>query len=70
MIPVLLGSVLSLFFFSVVLVAEIRGGDHRRVREVSILVGILTLVAVYASHVVIAGAWPQIASLSSLFRGG
>ncbi|MGO8914675.1 MAG: hypothetical protein ACLQJR_02050 [Stellaceae bacterium] len=71
MIPVLLGSVLSLLFFSVVLVAEIRDGDHRRIRELGILVGILSLVAAYASHAVIAGGWPEIASLSSLiFSGG
>jgi len=70
MIPVLLGSILSLLFFSVVLVAEIRGGDHNRARELGILVGILTLVAVYSSHAVIAGAWPQIASMSSLLSGG
>ncbi len=71
MIPVLLGSVLSLLFFSVVLAAEIRGGDQRRIREIGVLVGILTLIAVYASHAVIADGWPQIASLSSLvLRGG
>ncbi len=70
MIPVLLGSVLSLLFFSVVLAAEIRGGDRRRIRELGVLVGILTLIAVYASHAVIAGGWPQIASLSSLPLSG
>jgi hypothetical protein len=70
MIPVLLGSVLSLLFFSAVLAAEIRGGDHHRARELGILVGILTLVAAYASHAVIAGGWPQIASLSSLLLSG
>jgi hypothetical protein len=66
MIPVLLGSVLSLLFFSAVLAAEIRGGDRHRIRELGILVGILTLVAAYASHAIIAGGWPEIASLSSL----
>lgn len=70
MIAALLGSVLSLLFFSAVLAAEIRGGDQHRIRELGILVGILTLVAVYASHAVIAGGWPEIASLSSLLRGG
>ncbi|HXZ02533.1 MAG TPA: hypothetical protein VEI03_21245 [Stellaceae bacterium] len=71
MISALLGSVLSLLFFSAVLAAEIRGGDRHRIRELAILVGILTLVAAYASHVVIAGGWPEIASLSSLIlRGG
>jgi hypothetical protein len=69
--PVLLGSVLSLLFFSLVLVAEIRGGDQRRIRELGIIVGILSLIAVYASHAAIAGGWAQIASLSSLvLRGG
>jgi hypothetical protein len=67
----LLGSVLSLLFFSMVLAAEIRGGDHRRIRELGVLVGILSLIAIYASHAVIAGGWPEIASLSSLvLRGG
>ena len=66
MITVLLGSVLSLLFFSAVLAAEIRGGDRRRIRELGVLVGILTLVAAIASHAVIATSWPQIASLSAL----
>ena len=70
MIPVLLGSVLSLLFFSAVLASEIRGGDHRRIRELGVLVGILTLVAAYASHAVIATSWPQIASVSALLRRG
>lgn len=71
MIPVLLGSVLSLLFFSAVLAAEIRGGDRRRIRELGILVGILTLVAVYASHAVIADSWPQLTTASALIlRGG
>lgn len=70
MIPVLLGSVLSLLFFSIVLMAEIRGGDQRRIREIGVLVGILTLIAVYASHAVIAGGWPEIASLSSRVLSG
>ncbi|HWI28096.1 MAG TPA: hypothetical protein VN668_14070 [Stellaceae bacterium] len=71
MIAALLGSVLSLLFFSAVLAAEIRGGDRRRIRELGVLVGILTLVAVYASHAVIAGNWPQIATASVLLlRGG
>jgi hypothetical protein len=67
----LLGSVLSLLFFSMVLAAEIRGGDDRRIRELGVLVGILTLIAIYASHAVIAGGWSETASLSSLvLRGG
>jgi hypothetical protein len=71
MISVLLGSVLSLLFFSAVLAAEIRGGDRRRIRELGILVGILTLVAAYASHTVIADSWPQLATASALIlRGG
>ena len=70
MVPVLLGAVLSLVFLSVVLAAEIRGGDQRRIRDLGILVGILTLVTAYASHEVIADNWPQIASLSALIFGG
>lgn len=70
MVPVLLGSVLSLLFFSAALVAEIRGGDQRRIRELGVLVFILTLIAAYASHAVIAGNWPQIAGLSALIFGG
>ena len=70
MVPVLLGSVLSLLFFSAVLAAEIRGGDQRRIRELGVLVFILTLIAAYASHAVIAGNWPQIAGLSALIFGG
>jgi hypothetical protein len=70
MVPMLLGSVLSLVFFCVVLAAEIRGGEQRRIRELGILVGILTLVTAYASHQVIADNWPQIASLSALIFGG
>jgi hypothetical protein len=69
MIPVLLGSVLSLAFFSV-LAAEIRGGDQARIRDLGILVGILTLVTAYAGHEVIADNWPQIASVSALIFGG
>jgi hypothetical protein len=70
MVPMLLGSVLSLVFFSTVLAAEIRGGEQRRIRDLGILVGILTLVTAYASHEVIADNWPQIASLSALIFGG
>ena len=71
MIPLLLGSVLSLLFFSAVLAAEIRGGDRHRIRELGVLVGILTLVAAFASHAVIAGNWPEIATASNLLlRGG
>jgi hypothetical protein len=70
MVPLLLGAVLSLVFFSVVLAAEIRGGDQARIRDLGILVGILTLVTAYASHEVIADNWPQIASVSALIFGG
>ena len=70
MVPILLGSVLSLVFFSMVLAAEIRGGEQRRIRDLGILVGILTLVTAYASQEVIADNWPQIASLSALIFGG
>ena len=70
MVPMLLGSVLSLVFFSMTLAAEIRGGEQRRIRDLGILVGILTLVTAYASHEVIADNWPQIASLSALIFGG
>jgi hypothetical protein len=70
MVPVLLGSVLSLLFFSAVLAAEIRDGDQRRIRDLGVLVGILTLVTAYASHAVIADSWPQIAGVSALIFGG
>jgi hypothetical protein len=70
MIAVLLGSVLSLLFFSIVLVAESRNGDARRIRELGVMVGILALVAVYASHAVVAGTWPQVASFSALILPG
>jgi hypothetical protein len=71
MVPVvLLGAVLSLAFFSVALAAEIRGGDRRRIRDLGILVGILSLVTAFASHEVIADNWPQIAGLSALIFGG
>jgi hypothetical protein len=69
-VSVLLVSVLSLVFFSMVLAAEIRGGDRRRIRDLGILVGILTLVTAYSSHAVIANNWPEIASLSALIFGG
>ena len=67
--PVLLVAVLSLVFFCAVLAAEIRGGDQTRIRDLGIVVGILTLVTAYASHEAIADAWPQIASLSALIFG-
>jgi hypothetical protein len=70
MVSVLLGSVLSLLFFSAAFAAEIRGGDRRRICELGILVGILTLIAAYASEEVIAGNWPEIAGLSALIFGG
>ncbi len=71
MIAVLLGSVLSLLFFSALLAAEMRGGgDPRRSRELGVILGILSLVAVYSSHSLIAGSWSQIAGLSSLILPG
>lgn len=71
MVAVLLGSVLSLLFFSAALAAEMRGGgDPRRSRELAIILGILSLVVIYASHGLIAGNWPQIADLPSLILPG
>jgi hypothetical protein len=71
MVAVLLGSILSLLFFSALLAAEIRGGgDPRRSRELGVILGILSLVAIYASHGLIAGNWSQIAGLSSLILPG
>lgn len=67
---VLLAAMLSLMFFSGMLVAEIRGGDDRRMRELAVILGILTLVTVLASRAVIAESWPQIASLSALIFAG
>jgi predicted nucleic acid-binding protein len=69
MLAMLLGSVLSLLFFSAVLAAEIRGGDTKRVRELGIIVCILALVAAYAGHGLITGG-PQVASIASLLLGG
>jgi hypothetical protein len=66
MVSLLLSSVLSLLFFSVVLVAEIKGGDRRRTRELGVIVGILTLVTAYASHLIIASHWSQLAGVSAL----
>ena len=63
---VLLVAMLSLMFFSGVLLAEIKDGDGRRLRELAVLLGILTLVAAYSTHALIAARWPQIASLSAL----
>jgi hypothetical protein len=70
MFPVLLGSVLSLVFFSAVLAGELRGGDPRRLRELGVMVGILLLVAAYASHAVIAGTGAETAGLASLLLPG
>jgi hypothetical protein len=70
MVAVLLGSILSLLFFSAVFAAEIRGGDQRRIRELGLILGILSLVALYSSHALILGGWPQIASLSALILPG
>jgi hypothetical protein len=71
MIAVLLGSVLSLLFFSALLAAEMRhGGDPRRSRELGVMLGILSLVAIYASHSLITGSWSQIAALSALILPG
>jgi hypothetical protein len=68
--PVLLVTLLSLMFFSAVLLAEMKGGDDRRSREIAVILGILTLLAVYTSHAVITASWPQIASLSALILPG
>jgi hypothetical protein len=71
MIAVLVGSLLSLLFFSALFVAEMRnGGDSGRLRELSVILGILSLVAIYSSHSLIAGSWSQIAGLSSLILPG
>jgi hypothetical protein len=70
MASVLLGALLSLMFFSGMLVAEMKGGDDHRIRELAVIVGILTLITAYASHAVIAASWPQIASLSALILPG
>jgi hypothetical protein len=70
MAAMLLVAMLSLMFFSGMLVAEMKGGDTKRIRELAVLVGILTLVAAFTSHAVIAASWPQIASLSALIRLG
>ena len=69
MMAVLLGSVLSLVFFSAVLAAEIRGGDAKRIRELGIIVGILSFIAAFASHEVVAAGWPQLAGLSAILGG-
>jgi hypothetical protein len=63
---VLLVAMLSLMFFSGVLMAEMKDGDRRRLRELGVILGILMLVAAYSSHAVLAASWPQIASLSAL----
>jgi hypothetical protein len=70
MASVLLVAMLSLMFFSGVLMAEMKDGDGRRIRELGVILGILTVVAAYASHAIIAASWPQIASLSSLVLPG
>jgi hypothetical protein len=70
MSSVMLGAMLSLIFFSAVLIAEMKGGDTGRAREVAVILGVLTLVAGYASHAVLAGRWPQIASLAALVVPG
>jgi hypothetical protein len=62
--PVLLGSLLSLFFFFAVLAAELRDGDRRRVRELAVIVGILVLLTAYAAHAVIVASWAQTAGLA------
>jgi hypothetical protein len=68
--PVLLVTLLSLMFFSAVLLAEMKQGHDRRSREIAVILGILTLVAVYTSHAVITASWPHIASLSALILAG
>jgi hypothetical protein len=69
MVAVLLGSLLSLMFFSVVLAAEIRGGDIKRMRELGFIVGILSVVTGYASHALFVAGWPQLAALPALLGG-
>ena len=49
--------------------AEIRGGDVKRMRELGFIVGILSIVAVYASHALFVAGWPQLAALSALLGG-
>jgi hypothetical protein len=70
MVAVLLGSVLSLIFFSILLAAEIRHGDARRMRELGYILGVLSMVAAYSSHMVIAASWPQLAGMSAMLSGG
>jgi hypothetical protein len=71
MIAVLAGSLLSLLFFSALLAAEMRsGGDPHRSRELSVILGILSLVAIYSSHSLITGNWSQIAGLSAWILPG
>jgi hypothetical protein len=67
---VLLVAMLSLMFFSGVLMAEMKDGDRGRIRELGVILGILMVVAAYASHEVVAASWPQIASLSALILPG
>ena len=69
MVTVLLGSGLSRVLLAAVLAAEIRGGDVRRMRELGVIVGILSLVAAFASHEIVAAGWPQIAGLSAILGG-
>jgi hypothetical protein len=70
MIAVLLGSVLSLLFFSAALAAELQGGEPRRARELACLVGILMLVALYSGHTVMDGHWPQLAGVWAVATPG
>lgn len=56
MIAVLLGSLLSLLFFSAALTAELQAGEPRRARELAFLVGILMMTALYSGHAVMDGA--------------
>lgn len=67
---VLMVAMLSLMFFSGMLVAEIKGGDQKRIRELAVILGVLTLVVIFASHALIAASWPEIASLSALIMPG
>jgi hypothetical protein len=71
MLALLLASLLSLFFFSAVLRAELRGGgDPRRVRELGLVVLMLALAAIVAGHAVVAQGGPETAGLSALLSGG
>ena len=70
MIAVLLGSLLSLLFFSAALAAELQAGEARRARELAVLVGILMLTALYSGHAVMNGHWPELAGVWAMVTPG